>query len=192
MQGSNSSGDKSREILKDVFLLPSPKAYKVPRRKEREELCSNGFVSFAVPFNTSLTEPEIIRQITLEFAEKFSECNLPSFEFLKAVNDKLITQESKVWDGKVLKHMTGTGPLYIRSKKTIPLACQVMHSSSDSDSDNSISCIKKYCIREEKKKIPSVPYRHNQQIGQANYLKFPQALLKYSAPFARSFSIRTT
>ena len=78
---------------------------------------------------------------------------MPSFEFLKAVNDKLITQESKVWDGKVLKHMTGTGPLYIGSKEQIPMAGQVIQSSSDSDSDtSSVSCIKKYCIREEKRK----------------------------------------
>ena len=100
-------------ILKDIFLLPSPHASKVPRGKKREELSEKGFVSFAVPISLGQTELAIKTIILTEFKEKFSQSASPDFLFLKAVNDKLITQPTKIWNGKVIKRMTGNGPLYV-------------------------------------------------------------------------------
>eukprot|EP00112_Aurelia_sp_Birch-Aquarium-sp1_P017437 Seg4041.2 transcript_id=Seg4041.2/GoldUCD/mRNA.D3Y31 product="hypothetical protein" protein_id=Seg4041.2/GoldUCD/D3Y31 len=104
--------DKSvdRPMLKDLFLLPSPAANKVPRGKKREELSSKGFVSFAVQLNLNMTQAEVEGVIFSEFSNKLAKCTEPAFEFLKAVNEKLIKQDTKEWNGKVVKHMTGTGP----------------------------------------------------------------------------------
>lgn len=127
--------------------MPNPKASKVPRGKAREELCSNGFVSFAVSFNTAMSEQDVIHKVVLEFSNKFASCQDKTFEFMKAVNDKLIGQDQKVWNGKVLKHMTGVGPLYVRSREYIPLHSQLSLSDSESEAEDGNlqpSCIVKY------------------------------------------------
>lgn len=140
-------GEKANKILKDIFLVPNPKASKVPRGKAREELCSNGFVSFAVSLNTAMSEQDVMQKVVVEFANKFALCQDKGFEFMKAVNDKLIGQDQKVWNGKVLKHMTGVGPLYIRSREYIPLHCQLSLSDSESDAEDADvqpTCLLKY------------------------------------------------
>eukprot|EP00112_Aurelia_sp_Birch-Aquarium-sp1_P012684 Seg2671.1 transcript_id=Seg2671.1/GoldUCD/mRNA.D3Y31 product="Zinc finger BED domain-containing protein 4" protein_id=Seg2671.1/GoldUCD/D3Y31 len=140
-------GQKANKILKDIFLVPNPKASKVPRGKAREELCSNGFVSFAVSLNTEMSEQDVMQKVVVEFANTFALCQDKGFEFMKAVNDKLIGQDQKVWNGKVLKHMTGVGPLYIRSREYIPLHCQLSLSDSESDAEDADvlpTCLLKY------------------------------------------------
>lgn len=120
-------------MLKDLFLLPSPAANKVPRGKKREELSSKGFVSFAVQLNLNMTQAEVEGVIFSEFSNKLAKCTEPAFEFLKAVNEKLIKQDTKEWNGKVVKHMTGTGPLYVRSMQELPMDSDSDLESSDDD-----------------------------------------------------------
>eukprot|EP00794_Sanderia_malayensis_P010442 gene10442-11535_t len=95
-------GEKSKEILKDIFLVPNPKASKVPRGKAGEELCSNGFVSFAVSLNTAMSEQDVIQKVVVELANKFALCQGKTFELMKAVNDKLIGQDQKTLNQKLM------------------------------------------------------------------------------------------
>ena len=84
-----------------------------------------------------MDEVQIRTVICNEFKEKFAGCEKKGFEFLKAVNERLITQQTKTWDAKVVKHMTGSGPLYIRSLEEIPIERPEESDSSESlDSDS--------------------------------------------------------
>ena len=94
-------------------------------------------MSFAVPFTMGMDEVQIRTVICNEFKEKFAGCEKKEFELLKAVNERLITQQTKTWDAKVVKHMTGSGPLYIRSLEEIPIERPKESDSSESlDSDS--------------------------------------------------------
>ena len=123
-------------MLKDRFMLPSPTASKVPRGRKREELSAKGFVSFAVQLNINMTQAEVEGIIFSEFGNKLAKCSEPSFEFLKAVNEKLIKQDTKEWNGKVVKHMTGNGPLYVRSMQGLPMDPDSDLDSSDDDGES--------------------------------------------------------
>lgn len=48
------------------------------------------------------------------------------FEFVRAVGNTIVKpqiQSGQGWTGKVIKHQTGQGPLYIRATRDIAVVC---------------------------------------------------------------------
>ena len=108
-------GKKYVEVLKDVFLVADPTVDKVPRKSDRQYYYRNDLVASAVKFHNSMTETDI----RVEIQTHFPQYDLHSFTFLKAVDDSLIAPDIENWDYAVLKHVTGQGPIYIRSIRKI-------------------------------------------------------------------------
>ena len=129
----NTTTSKERKsFLKDVYLLPSS-CEKVPRGRRRENMSKNGFVAFAVEFDPDADESQLRATIYEEFKEKMQ--SPAAFSFMKAIQDNLVAPMKKTWTSKVLKHMTGTGPLYIRSSDDLPTVAVSSDSESDIDYD---------------------------------------------------------
>ena len=129
---STTSSKERRSFLKDVYLLPSS-CEKVPRGRRRENMSKNGCVAFAVEFDPDADESQLRDTIYEEFKGKMQ--NPTAFSFMKAVQDNLVAPMKKTWTSKVLKHMTGAGPLYIRSSDDLPTVAVSSDSESDTDYD---------------------------------------------------------
>ena len=107
---------KLTETLKDVFLISDPSITTVPRRNSRQFYHKNGLVATAVQFGSSMDNEDVYKQIRKSFC-KYEDLQ---FEFLKAVDDLVNPGVEKV-DYKVMKHITGQGPVYVRSTKKLLL-----------------------------------------------------------------------
>ena len=107
-----------QETLKYIFLLPNPSSSVVPRRKAREYFYRNNLVASAVRFGNTMSETDIRVQI----ACKFEQYPFLDYEFMKAVDETLVCPNNiETWDYAILKHVTGQGPLYIRSKLNLKI-----------------------------------------------------------------------
>ena len=128
----------ARTTLKDVVLIPYSRQTKIPRGREREHIFSSGFCA-TFELDPSMTEEGIRALLEQKFADKLG-CsrNSPMFEFMRAVHSKLISLEkddSPPCNGRLLKHVSGQGPLYIRAKKDISVSLHTLNDFKEDSSD---------------------------------------------------------
>ena len=140
-------GDQ-RTVFKDVILLPDPKQQKVPRGTTREALYSHGFTT-TIELHPSMTENDIRKLLEERFSRKLWDLNKsPKFEFVRAVHNKLVSiDQGQTSDARLLKHISGQGPIYIRANGTIAYvinACVVVkdESSSENSTDDEQTLIR--------------------------------------------------
>ena len=102
----------SAAVMKDVILLPNPRMKDVPRGRTREELYVRGFVATAVSITNELTASEIQRQFASVFEQKLR--GRP-FSIVRAVGNEIVDINlPQEINGKILKHICGQGPVYLR------------------------------------------------------------------------------
>ena len=134
--------NEARTTLKDVVLIPYSRQTKVPRGREREAIFSSGFLS-TFELDPSMDEEGIRTALESKFAVKFSNTRKsPKFEFMRAVHSKLISLETDgcpKCDGRLLKHVSGQGPIYIRAKEDISVSVHSLVKIEDDDSSDDIS-----------------------------------------------------
>ena len=108
----SSAKSSAAAVMKDVVLLPNPRMKDVPRGQTREELYVRGFVATAVILTNELTVCEIQRQFATLFDKKLRG---GQFTIVRAVGNKIIDINlSQEINGKILKHICGQGPVYLR------------------------------------------------------------------------------
>ena len=127
---NTSSGDtltkkKGREsncksLLKDLILLPSPRIENVPRGRFREYLYANGFAESAVGVSDQMTEEDIKAKVSNIFEQKLELIPEPRYHFVRAIGNKIIKVNNGPYTGKLLKHISKQGPVYIRSIVDVP------------------------------------------------------------------------
>ena len=143
----NTTASNERKSVKDVILLPGPKVSNVPKGVAREELFVRGFTT-TFELSTFMSEEEIRTILEAKLKDKLGESWGPKFTFVRAVGNKIIApqlSESECYDGKMIKHFSGQGPVYIRANKDISsLLIQwkrdATESSSDEDDDDALTC----------------------------------------------------
>ena len=111
LKSLSSKKQKVHEMLRDVFFIDDPVIDEVSRQNERQRCYARGLVATAVKLNSNMSPEETRKVIT----ERFS--NLPEmsdFEFVKAVDESLVSPSVDLWDFLTLKHVIGQGPIYIK------------------------------------------------------------------------------
>ncbi len=99
-------------VMKDVILLPNPRMKLLPRGRIREELYVRGFVATAVNITNEMTALEIEGNFATLFSNKLR--GRP-FNFVRAVGNKIVDVNlAQGITGKILKHICGQGPVYLR------------------------------------------------------------------------------
>ena len=103
-------------VCKDVFLLPHPRTNTVTRYKIREELYARELVASAIEVPSDATEADIGQTFSDLFIKKLGPISGVNFAFVRTIGNKIDTPKVNCsWDGKMLKHIAGQGPIYIRS-----------------------------------------------------------------------------
>ena len=105
----------SKSLLKDIILLPSPRIESVLRGRFREYLYGNGFAESAVGISDQMSEEDIKAKVANIFKEKLELIPEPSYNFVRAIGNKIIRVNNGPYTGKLLKHISKQGPVYIRS-----------------------------------------------------------------------------
>ena len=124
-------------MVKDVVLMPQPKACVVPKGAVREELFIRGFAT-TFELSPSMTEREIRWILEEKLKHKLQSISSPKFEFMRAVNNKLIRPElsdGESFDGRMVKHFAAQGPVYIRATKDIGSLLKFSSAKADDESD---------------------------------------------------------
>ena len=133
---------EQRSTIKDVILLPGPKFNKVPRGATREGLYTNGFVT-TLELIPTMSEQEIRENLEEKFKRKLLGAEkVPKFEFVRAINSKIICarrQDCQSYDGRLLKHISGQAPLYIRATTDISSSLNMFNFKNEESSDGSQS-----------------------------------------------------
>jgi hypothetical protein len=128
--------NEQRTVLKDVILLHGPKQDKVPRGISREALFALGFTT-TLELSISMQESEIRSLLEEKFKNKLESISRKGnkFQFVRAINSKIISLENTnqqecqaPCDGRLLKHISGQGPLYIRANEDIGAPLQAYNS----------------------------------------------------------------
>ena len=76
----------------------------VTRRNERQPYYARGLVAAAIKFNSNMS-PEEMRKVIIERFPNLPE--MPDFEFVKAVDESLVSPSVDLWDFFTLKHVIG-------------------------------------------------------------------------------------
>ena len=109
-----------KSLLKDLILLPSPRIENVPRGRFREYLYANGFAESAVGVSDQMTEEDIEAKVSNIFEQKLELIPEPRYHFVRAICNKIIKVNNGPYTGKLLKHISKQGPVYIRSIVDVP------------------------------------------------------------------------
>ena len=136
----NTNTATERKCVKDVILLPGPKVSCVPKGVAREELFVRGFTT-TFELSTSMSEEEVRDMLGKKLKDKLGDSPGSKFTFVRAVSNKIIAPDlskSECFNGRMIKHFSGQGPVYIRANKDIssPLI-QWQRVAADSSSDES-------------------------------------------------------
>ena len=126
-------GKSKPPTLKDVILLPSPTIKEVPRGWKREELYDKNFAVSAVEISEDMDECQIREKLNDVFCEKFLHIPEPKFEFVRSVGKKIPGCQS--YNGKVVKHLSRQGPLYVRSTQDIATGMDIFKPHPKDESD---------------------------------------------------------
>ena len=110
-KGQSKKKSTGSAVIKDVILLSNPRMHLVPRGRTREDLYVRGFVS-----TFSITNEMRSSQVKNEFAALFaSKRNGRPFKIVRAVGNKIVDANlTQGINGKILKHICGQGPVYLR------------------------------------------------------------------------------
>ena len=109
--------NEQRTVLKDVILLHGPKQDKVPCGVARKVLFALGFTT-TLELSHTMKESEIRSLLEEKFKNKLESISRKGnkFQFVRAINSKIIPLENTkqaAYNGRLLKHISGQGPLYI-------------------------------------------------------------------------------
>ena len=176
---------KFTETLKDVFLISDPSITTVPRRNSWQFYHKNGLVATAVQFDSSMDDQDVYKQIRKRFC-KYEDLQ---FEFLKAVDDDLVNSGVEKVDYKTMKHITGQGPVYVRSTKKLLLDDEYnidenyvewegnsKHSSFKFLVDNNIKL-----PQSSSKKVYNCPVQSELKVCPICFKRFPASDIEYQA-----------
>ena len=108
-------------MVKDVILLPGPRVKCVPKGVAREELYVRGFTT-TFDLSSSMNEKEIRAILEEKLKYKLGNRLGPKCIFVRAVSNKIIVptlSENERFDGRMIKHFAGQGPVYIRALRDI-------------------------------------------------------------------------
>lgn len=115
---SKKSETSSTPVMKDVILLPNPRMKTVPRGRKREELYARGFVATAFSVTNEVTNVQMHQQFSTMFSEKLK--GNKTFTIVRAIGNRIVEINiSQEITGKVLKHICGQGPVYLRCVRAI-------------------------------------------------------------------------
>ena len=120
-KSSDTSHSSERKSVKDVILLPGPRVKCVPKGVAREELHVRGFTT-TFELSSSMNEKEIRAILAEKLKYKLGNRLGPKFIFLRTVSNKIIVptlSENERFDGRMIKHFAGQGPVYIRVLRDI-------------------------------------------------------------------------
>lgn len=129
--------------LKDIVMIPSPSIDAVPGGWKREELYYKKLAVSAVEISEGMSEKEIRQKLNHVFREKII-TSIPEakYRFVRAVGNKIIDPDCQCYDGKVTKHLSKQGPVYISTVQDITSDVELwqeLKAESD-ESDNSDNC----------------------------------------------------
>ena len=125
---------QSSSVMKDVFLLPSPRMKNVPRGRKREELYARGFVATAFTITNDMSNAELIESFSSIFSEKLR--GFRKFTIVRGIGNKIVEiNTSQEINGKVLKHICGQGPIYLRCVRAMDSDFLWVDGDEDSNSD---------------------------------------------------------
>ncbi|XP_046853882.1 uncharacterized protein LOC124447016 isoform X2 [Xenia sp. Carnegie-2017] len=113
---------KLKYLLKDFILLPGPQVETVPRGRFREYLYANGFAESAVAVDDEMSEDEVRSKISCLFKEKLARLTTHenNFEFVRAIGNQIVKVNNGPFTGKLLKHISKQGPVYLRTLVAVP------------------------------------------------------------------------
>ena len=105
-----------KPTIKDVILLPVPQMSAVPRGRIREELYVRKLVGTAVEIYGDLLEEEMVSLSQTLFSAKIATIHdAKKFDSVRIVGNRIVEpQVSRRLDGKMIKHIAGQGPIYLR------------------------------------------------------------------------------
>eukprot|EP00112_Aurelia_sp_Birch-Aquarium-sp1_P025537 Seg8529.2 transcript_id=Seg8529.2/GoldUCD/mRNA.D3Y31 product="G2/M phase-specific E3 ubiquitin-protein ligase" protein_id=Seg8529.2/GoldUCD/D3Y31 len=130
--------EKNKIYMKDVILLPSPRAKKVPKGKDRESLFTNGFVISSFELHTIETEDIIREKLMNEFKDLFPQTsNVKKFDFVRAVEKKIVpVKKAGEMNGRCIYNVAGQRdrPIYIRALDDLTWVLESKSSLLESDS----------------------------------------------------------
>ena len=101
-------GPAVKEMLKDVFFIPSPNIVKVPVKLKRQAYYQENLVISALVLHSNMNETDIRTAIACRFDEKFP--TMPAFVFVKAVGDALVETDVEEYDIKTCLLYTSPSP----------------------------------------------------------------------------------
>ena len=117
-----------------MFLLPHPRMADVPCGKMREELYVRKLVYTAFELSTDMSCMEITEKLSSFFKWRLKGKH---FEIVRAVGSKIVSVDisQQSITGRVLKHLCGQGPIYLRCVSPIETDfCWVSDVDEESDS----------------------------------------------------------
>jgi hypothetical protein len=132
---SKKSEASSTPVMKDVILLPNPRMKTVPRGRKREELYARGFVATAFSITNEMTNAQMHQQFSTMFSEKLK--GTRTFTIVRAVGNRIVEINiSQEITGKVLKHICGQGPVYLRCVRATDTEFAWVDADDESDTDD--------------------------------------------------------
>jgi hypothetical protein len=130
---SKKKSSGSAGVMKDIILLPNPRMKLLPRGRIREELYVRGFVTTAVNITNEMTASEIEGHFATLFSNKLK--GRP-FNFVRAVGNKIVDVNlAQGITGKILKHICGQGPVYLRCVRPTDTEYAWVEEEEDSEDD---------------------------------------------------------
>jgi hypothetical protein len=122
---SKKSEASSTPVMKDVILLPNPRMKTVPR----------GHKTTAFSIMNEMTNAQMHQQFSTMFSEKLK--GTRNFTIVKAVGNRIVEINiSQEITGKVLKHICGQGPVYLRCVRATDTEFAWVDADDESDTDN--------------------------------------------------------
>ena len=123
---------KSKPCLKDVILLTAPTKKEVTRGWRREELYDKN----SVENSEGMNESDIREKLNFTFHDKLLNIPEPKFSFVRAVGNKIINPGCESYNGKVVKHLSRQGPLYVRSTQDTAVGLDILKAQSADKSED--------------------------------------------------------
>jgi hypothetical protein len=115
----------STPVMKDVILLPNPSMKTVPR----------GHKTTAFSIMNEMTNAQMHQQFSTMFSEKLK--GTRNFTIVKAVGNRIVEINiSQEITGKVLKHICGQGPVYLRCVRANDTEFAWVDADDESDTDD--------------------------------------------------------
>ena len=122
----------------------------VPRGRKRDELYARGFVATAFGVTNEMTSVQMRQQFSTMFSQKLKDNR--TFNIVRAVGNRIVEINiSQEITGKVLKHICGQAPVYLRCVRAIDTEFAWIDQGDECDTDDGETVV----IESESEKLPT-------------------------------------